>query len=68
MKSPTDSKVEQIPADGNSVSTDVINISALQGMTKNHSDGKFAKKSTTAAVTSKNIMNTDTICQEWSLS
>ena len=61
MKSPTDSKVEQIPADGNSVSTDVINISALQGMTKNHSDGKFAKKSTTAAVTSKNIMNTDTI-------
>ena len=42
------------------MSIDGGDISALQGITKDHSNGKFAKKSTTTAVTSKNIMNTDT--------
>ena len=53
-------KREQISGDVNIVSGDVGDISASQGITKDHSDGKFAKKSTTTAVTSKNIMNTDT--------
>ena len=57
LKSPTGSKADQIPV--KSMSSDIRNTSGLQGMTKDQSVGKFAKKSTTTSVTKKNVMNTD---------
>ena len=52
--------VDHVPAGDNSLPSDSGNKPALQGVTKDQSDGKFAKKPTTAAATSKNQINTDT--------
>lgn len=51
-------KVDHVPAGDNSMPSDSRNKPALQGVTKDHSDGKFAKKPTTTAATSKNQINT----------
>ena len=52
--------MDHVPAGDNSIPSDRRNITALQGVTKDQSDGKFAKKPTTTAATSKNKINTDT--------
>ena len=52
--------VDHVQTGDNSKQSDSGNITALLGVTKDQSDGKFAKKPTTTAVTSKIKINTDT--------
>ena len=56
----TVSKVDHVVAEDNGMPSDSRNKTALQGVTEDQSDGKFAKKPTATAATSKNKINTDT--------
>ena len=50
--------MDHVPAGDNSLPSDRRNTAALQGVTPDHSDGKFAKKPTATAGTSKNQIKT----------